>query len=403
MNERKILAAFMQSREAWSQAASYVDPDKDMSPEASIILKHINEFYEADENAKLCDSEILIARIERSIPSNKVSKVVTGLVAGLSQAETSGTNVAKEIIALRANSIGLEIASRLASGKSGPDVLRLMSEYSDVLSRTSLDAADEDEVQGLPVKDLIGVHFNREGLIRLSPPSLNELCDGGARPGHHIVVFAPTEMGKTLFTINLVSGFLEQGLRVLYVGNEDPAADILMRVITRLTERNKYDVQKYPDKAQAVLDKRNYDKLVVASLAPGTFPRIHRLIEKYDPQVLVLDQLRNLDVAVDSRTQALERAATEARNTAKRFNLLVVSVTQAADSASGRAVLSRGDVDSSNVGIPGQADLMIGIGATEEMEAKGFRAITPVKNKLSGRHETLTVTFDPTISKVLDT
>jgi len=189
---------------------------------------------------------------------------------------------------------------------------------------------------------------------------------------------------------------------VLYVGNEDPAPDILMRIINRLTGMNKYEVQAAPDRAQEILDKRNYDKLVMAPLAPGNFRQIRSLVKKYSPTVVVLDQLRNLDVDSENRTQALEKAATEARNLAKSGSVLVVSVTQAGDSASGKTVLSRGDVDGSNVGIPGQIDLMIGIGATTEMEANNDRMLSFPKNKLSGKHNPIAVRIDPLLSKVFD-
>ncbi len=110
--------------------------------------------------------------------------------------------------------------------------------------------------------------------------------------------------------------------------------------------------------------------------------------------------MRNLNVESENRTQALEKAATSARNLAKRNNVLVVSVTQAADSASGKTILDRGDVDGSNVGIPGQCDLMIGIGADKHMEDTGARFLSFPKNKLSGRHTPIPVMFNYALSKV---
>ena len=101
-------------------------------------------------------------------------------------------------------------------------------------------------------------------------------------------------------------------------------------------------------------------------------------------------------------TQQLEKAATEARNLAKSRRVLVVSVTQAGDSATGKAVLGRGDVDSSNVGIPGQVDLMIGVGATSEQEKNNVRVLSFPKNKLSGRHEHFMINIDPLTSRVVE-
>ncbi len=113
--------------------------------------------------------------------------------------------------------------------------------------------------------------------------------------------------------------------------------------------------------------------------------------------------MSNLDVSVsksESKTGSLEVAAKSARRLAKRNRLLVVSVTQAADSATGRVVLGRGDVHNSNVGIPGQVDLMLGVGADEQMEQRGLRELTLVKNKISGCRDHFTVKVNPILSRV---
>jgi hypothetical protein len=52
------------------------------------------------------------------------------------------------------------------------------------------------------------------------------------------------------------------------------------------------------------------------------------------------------------------------------------------------------------VGIPGQADLMIGIGATAEMEATGQRMLSFPKNKLGGIKQPLSVFFNTQYMKV---
>ena len=98
--------------------------------------------------------------------------------------------------------------------------------------------------------------------------------------------------------------------------------------------------------------------------------------------------------------QKLEKAATAARNLGKSNNVLVVSITQAGDSASGKGPLEMGDVDSSNTGIPAQVDVMVGLGATHDDE-QGFRRIVSLpKNKRSGRHEFFPVRIEPQLSNI---
>lgn len=365
-----------------------------------LLLKLVGEYYGTDPKATRCDVDILAARVEREIQSNKLAQAVVSALRDLPN-DVSAINISQELVLLRKDNIGKRLASLLAAGKSGAEIDGLMEDYRSVEPVRS-DETEKTVLANVAVSELLSTSFSKDNLIQLWPKSLNEHIDGGCKPGHHVLVFAPTEMGKTLFVINAVYGFLKQSLTTLYIANEDPAADLLMRIINRLTGMNKYEVQEKPDEAQKLLDQRNYDKLIMAPLAPGKFSEIHKLVDAYSPRVIILDQLRNLDVDSENRTQALEKAATEARNLAKKRGVLVISVTQAGDSASGRTILRRGDVDGSNVGIPGQIDLMIGIGATEDMEQSNQRMLSFPKNKLSGKHNPIPVTIDPSLSKVMD-
>lgn len=400
--EQKIIAAVVRSKEAFDFLQSGNVTPKDFSPEATFILDRVGEFYAADPKAKQVDTEILISRIKREIPSEKQANRITQFIKDLPK-EVSEINVLNELRSIRKHDIGIKIAGYLSTGKADDSsVQSLMEEFLDISKQEVSGDTPEEVFESTPVKDLLQTHFSKESCIELWPKALNDAVDGQAKPGHHILVFAPTEMGKSLFVINLTAGFVKQKKRVLYIGNEDPAADLYMRYMTRITGMNKYEIQENPDKAQALLDARNYRLLILKPLAPGNFYEIRKLIDQYRPDVVVLDQLRNLDVRSEGRTQQLERAATEARNLAKSKRLLVVSVTQAGDSATGKAVLGRGDVDSSNVGIPGQVDLMIGIGATEQEEANNIRTISFPKNKLSGLHQAFKVQIDPLTSRVIE-
>jgi hypothetical protein len=74
------------------------------------------------------------------------------------------------------------------------------------------------------------------------------------------------------------------------------------------------------------------------------------------------------------------------RNLAREFDMVAVSVTQGSDSARGKLVLDMGDVDGSNVGIPGAADVMVMIGMNDDYDSQDRRMITLAKNKVGGNH-----------------
>lgn len=400
MWEQRLLAVAFNDAKDYQQLEGLVDKST-LSIETNNLLQLVGSYYATDPSAQSVDRELLIRSLERKVSSPKVRQLLINVINGLPK-DTSGANVLKEIKEHKLHVIGTRLAQALSSTGSS-DVASLVEDYRNLLAGTNEDSAPvgEEEYTSTKLADLVATKFDKSELIEIWPTQLNDQIDGGARRGHHVLIFAPTEMGKTLFAINAVAGFLAQGLRVLYVGNEDPASDIIMRLATRLLGKTKYEILDNPVECDRLLREHNWSNFTLVAMAPGTFARINQVCSAGQYDVVVIDQLRNIDVRSGNRTEGLERAATEARNLARKSDVLVVSVTQAADSASGKCVLDRGDVDSSNVGIPGQCDLMIGIGATAQMEEMNERVLSFPKNKLSGRHAPIPCQVDPITSKVM--
>jgi KaiC/GvpD/RAD55 family RecA-like ATPase len=261
----------------------------------------------------------------------------------------------------------------------------------------TLDVEEDCEViQGVDIETMMEKRSDKYRIPML-PNILNEALEGGPSRGHHIVVYSVTDMGKTLFTLNAIRGFLKAGHKVVYVCNEDPMADLVERLLVSICSemgKDKWDIRKHPRQASMYAKKQGWDNLVWAALAPGTLGQIRAIVEEHRPDVLIVDQIRNLDTGDKNFVRILEVAAQGMRNFAKRYNLLSISVTQAGDSANGKAILNRGDIDNSNVGIPGTADLMLGIGATEDQEYRGERVFSFAKNKVSGNKTPIPVLFN---------
>jgi hypothetical protein len=395
--EKRLISAAIKSRKAFDEIFSKIDPDK-FSAQGAFVGKSIKEYYELDKDVQQADVNVLKERLANVLRNDKHIAAVHDYLSDLDP-EVSVPNLAHDIRLFQQLRVGDELSLALVNREDTTKIRDLMTKYED-LTHTEEEKSDEEVFVRKPIRQLLEKSFDPRRQIRLYPRELNDRCDGGARPGHHILVYARPEIGKTLFAQNLCAGFVRQGLRVLYCGNEDPASDILLRFICRLSKMTKQAVMENPDEAEKRAYGAGYEHLVVASLAPGNFFEIRKLVVEHKPHVVVLDQLRNLEVNSESRVQALEKAATEARNLAKRHNLLVVSVTQAGESAEGKAVLGRDDIDFSKTGIPAQVDLMIGIGADATMEQHGIRTISLPKNKLSGRHDHFVVTINPAIGTV---
>lgn len=381
--ELKILSAAMMDKGCYNLINKYIEA-KDVGPETWKILKVIGEYYERDPTARSADRELVEDSTRRSIPDhNDKARDVIKEVFGRIPKEVSVDNLSEYIISTKRERVQSELHQSLLARKPARELSALMEKWRE-FEQLQLNDVSEEVYTGWSVKDLVSKHFEPGRLIKLLPGTLNRRTDGGAKPGHHILVFAPTELGKTLFCVNFCYGFIRQGLKVLYIGNEDPIAEIQMRLVNRITSLTKDEVRKGAETIDDALTKANYGNFTIAGLAPGTFSAIKDITSELDPHVVILDQLGNIEMGIDNPTQSFLAAAKAARALGKSEQRLVCSVAQASDSAYGRAILRKNDIQWSNVDVPGQLDLQLGLGSTEEMESAGLLRVAMCKNKLSG-------------------
>lgn len=392
--EQKLLSAILHNREAFDEVLA-TEIDKDLSDQADIIWQVAKEYYANDPEANHVDIDIIKNRIGRQHPKHK-DMFYTYLDT---LPEVSTSNVIKEVLDVKLESLRHKIAQECVAGND-EKIDGLLENYNK-LRMGELDAEKRSaEVYVNTTLGSILRESHTDNRIAVLPESLNNQIKGGALPGHHIVVFAPTEMGKSLFGLNMAYGFIKQGKKTLYVGNEDPAIDMIYRFMWRVTGMTDQEIQKDPEKADKILQQKGYENFIFVETEAGTPREIEELIKEYEPDVLIVDQIRNLDVGETNKVLALEKAASTMRRFGKKYGLVSVSLTQAADSATGKTILARGDIDFSNVGIPGTADLLIGVGATEDMEMRGERMLSFVKNKIGGDKNPIRVWFDNKLTKV---
>jgi len=319
------------------------------------------------------------------------------LIDGLS--EVSVPNLLDAIIEQKLERNSFELTQALTTGKEDK-VSALVSERHKLNEGELESASSESSVVCAP--DLKEIFMARQAgnRIGVTPKAFNDALEGGFLRGHHCVLFAVTDMGKTLLSLDLARNFIENGYKVLYVCNEDPLSDLLERFLVSLTGRDKWAVRQHWDKAQLLAEKKGWERMVWAELSPGTLGQIETLVTEHKPDIIFVDQLRNIDTGENNYVRSLEKAAQGMRSIIKRHNCVGISITQAADSANGKAILSRGDIDNSNVGIPGTADLMLGVGATEEQEFSGVRTFSFPKNKVSGQKTPVLCKFNAKTMRV---
>lgn len=390
--EKKLLAAMSADRSIYEQLL-HVNIDSDLSDPIRIIYSEVTNYYDKDPNATFVDMDLVKQALEQKYP--KHFKALSLVIDGLDK-DVSGINVLDAFLSLRRNSVGMRLSSALLN-QDVEKITPLMEEYSNISSVHELSPDTEEEVFiGVSLSEL-GVEAERE--FKLYPKALQDRTRGAGR-GHHILVYARPEAGKSLTTINLGAMLAKEGHKVLYVGNEDPPSDMLLRFMSRLSGMNRDEAIADMDTAYTRAMDNGYNNIVFKPMSPGTIKEIKRAVEKYKPDVLIVDQIRNLDVGMEGLVHILEKAATEIRNIAKKYNLLAISVTQAGDSATDKLVLAMSDVDSSKTGLPAALDLMLGVGNNPDFERSNRRMFSLPKNKLGADHSYFPVQVDPTLSKV---
>lgn len=396
--EAKVVSCLMQDRDSWNTVRDVISR-KDFSDVGWLIVDNISAYYELDNEATYVDEEVLRNRLARSNPA--MTEMVDRFLEQVQP--VSAPNITNEYVEMRLASLSLR-ASHALSNKHNEEAATLVEEWrtlKELREKVLFGEEENTSITGFDVQDILA-HHSADQLVPIYPESLNDAIGGGAPAGTHIVVFARPETGKTLFCVNLVANFIKNGKRALYCGNEDPRKSIQQRIMSNLLQMDRFDLeQEDPEYLADMLHQNNGHLLEFEDMHPGSVNDVRQAVARHRPDVVVVDQIRNLRTPRSfTKVEGLEYVAQEMRNIAKEYACVVVSVTQAGDSADGKLELTMGDVDYSNTGIPSTADLMIGIGVTPMLEQYDKRKLSLPKNKLTGDHSSIDVHVNTRLSEV---
>lgn len=394
MDELKVLGACLHDRSAFKMLRRHMD-EKDLSDKGQVVYKEICLWYDTDAGAQSCDSEVIQERLAAQHPKHAdlFRSVVQKCVP------VSGTNITATFLNFKKKAVSSSLIQALAADDTAK-AEALSKKYQElVLGESRVHERDGKIFKGASSETLVQ-SVRPENLMRLHPQVLNDAIGGGLPRGAHVLVFAQPEVGKSLFSINIASGFLHDGRSVLYIGNEDPAELMLLRFKSRLSGMPRRSILDDCAKADELASKHGFDNLTFAALSPGSMHDVEYLVDEHKPDILVCDQLPNLQAPNLSKVEKLEWLAQQMRNLCKSRNIVGISVCQAADSAKDKLVLDMGDVFFSNVAIQAQVDVMIGIGMDKTAEVAQMRMLSLCKNKLNGNHQPVQVHIIPDLSKV---
>jgi archaellum biogenesis ATPase FlaH len=396
--ETTLLAASMRSRDSFSLIAEHIDLRKYSRP-FQIVFDQVVSYYARDLDTTNVEPSTLKGLLTDTTRNDKHLLEFNTLVDNAVSLDVSEVNVQQVVLGARKTELGLSLAQAIVEER---DHEQLLEEYQAVCRLTELTELAEEGVEIVDSTNFLSIlagEADDSTKMVVYPQAISRHIDGGVRGGHHVVVYGMSEAGKTALLLTIAAGFARQGLMGVYFGNEDRPQDMLVRLISCLTGLNKHEILANPEAALNLATEHGLANVQFLSVAPGTPRQIEEYAQRYGAKWIVVDQLRNVAMKSESRVLQLEAAATAMRNIAKKMGIAVFSVTQAGESARGKEVLDQGDVDFSNVGIPSQADVMIGIGVTPALENQGLRMLSLPKNKLSGDHASFPVRLNPSISR----
>jgi len=395
MLEAKFLAAVVQDRNHLGVIGDH-DVSGSLSDKGKLIFEEIKEYYAHDSNTPSVDLEVLGNRLARKYP--KHAEILRAVLGQFSE-PVSGINVLIEVVELEKEAIKEKLIAALAGGKEA-HVNSLIKKWQELAVPVGEQGASV--YNGLSLDELLTT-TEGAGRLLLEPVSLGNQLRGGPLRKHNTIIFARPDAGKTAVALTIAASALKQEKRVLYCGNEDPPEITLERLIANLTD---VPLSKLPTNPGRIMERAKslgYDNFYFVELYPGSVGEIERHIKQLEPDVLIVDQMRNLLDKDSNRVNQLDSVARGLRNLGKKYNLYNFSLTQAGDSASNKLYLEMGDCDFSNTGIPGAADCMIGIGATREYLESGHRMLSFPKNKIGGPDgkDPIRVTIDIQRSKLI--
>lgn len=404
--EKTLLHAALTSRTSFALIQEHVKPEaknrKDVrySPEFRILMDKIASYYDNDADAKSVDRGLMEELIDASVPNNKHKERFKTILNEALASDVSVPNINALILMAKRHEVGDKLAQTLINRD---DPAELLEQYNKLMSDEAAPDEEESSISGNNIMSIITKRQDIEGGVKLRPKSLQDAIGGrGLAPGSKVTIFGRPEISKSAFCITNTAGWLIDGKRVLYLINEDPAENIIFRILCCITGLTEDEVYANPERANEIALRRGFANLVVHDLHPGSLPEIAALVDKHKPDVILVDQLRNLRSKEDSRVNQLDEVARGLRDIGKAKKIVVVDVTQAGESAEGKSVLTMTDIDSSKTGVPAAADLLIGIGANKEQEASGYRCLSLCKNKVNGFHGVVTVKVNPFISRYTD-
>ncbi len=233
MIEHNIIKAAIVSKDAHYKITLHLNP-KALSEHGAVIISTITDYYNNDPEVKEVDEESLLYKLSKRYPNKKESFESYFNILPIS---VSVENVLEDIVLQKQEDLGYKIAAVATEEPTSDKLGKLMEEW---LAASTV--ADEQRVYHCtPIEELID-KVSGENLIPIAPSMLNDKLGGGLPRQSQLLITARMDTGKTTVAMNMAAAACQKGYKVMMCGNEESAAIMNLRMVSRLNGKVRSDV-----------------------------------------------------------------------------------------------------------------------------------------------------------------
>lgn len=162
------------------------------------------------------------------------------------------------------------------------------------------------------IKSVLWQFENREEMLaKITPtgfPRLDELLDGGCRPGNLVCIGARTSVGKSSSLWSVSEMALGRGQRVLFVSAEMSAEDLFYRCAASHTRTKLRLIRRFLPEGQRavayVADTFKSWNLFIDDSGILTMSGLESMVDRYQPNVVIVDFIQRFRVSGKMETRA---------------------------------------------------------------------------------------------------
>ena len=339
--------------------------------EQDLTTDELYHFYESSET-------ITVARLD----------LVKEILKNIDKIKSISPDVAVEVVAkVHEKEAARSIADKALSIVQRDSEALTLDELKQYVSEIDTDKADQAiELCATDIKT-IKENKNKKGIFKFTN-GLEQLQSvvPTFSIGNNIIVFASTNAGKSSFVAQAGVGLLEQGHKILYFGNEEPAEDIILNFVRSSEQATEEEVLTKECKSWDAI-KDNFYMVAAHGMDITT---LENAIKAVKPNIVIYDQLDYVTSNASKDTKkhdSLEMLYQKVRSWGEQYKVLNIILSQANDEATGKMVLRNNMMANSRIGKSGSADLVLGIGMKSVDNPQ--RSICFCKNKITGKHEVI--------------